>query len=103
MARTELGVKRRCLSCTTAFFDLNRNPILCPKCSAVFQVIELAYSSPRTPRARPAPFMAYAAPAPEAADEVLLVEEEDEAVAEEAEDADETAEPIEEAAELEIG
>ena len=29
-------MKRRCNSCGTKFFDLNRDPIVCPKCMAVF-------------------------------------------------------------------
>lgn len=37
MAKPELGNKRQCLSCGTKFFDLNKDPILCPKCGAVFQ------------------------------------------------------------------
>ncbi len=47
LARAELGRKRRCLSCATAFFDLNHTPILCPKCDEVFQVVELAHSPRR--------------------------------------------------------
>ena len=38
MAKPELGNKRQCLSCGAKFFDLNRDPILCPKCGATFQV-----------------------------------------------------------------
>ena len=40
-----MGAKRRCLTCSAAFFDLNRSPILCPKCGAAFQIVEL----PRNP------------------------------------------------------
>lgn len=36
MAKPELGSKRQCASCSTKFFDLNRNPIVCPKCGTVF-------------------------------------------------------------------
>ena len=36
MTKPELGTKRRCNSCETKFFDLNKNPIVCPKCMAVF-------------------------------------------------------------------
>jgi uncharacterized protein (TIGR02300 family) len=36
VTKPELGTKRRCGSCETKFFDLNRDPILCPKCMAVF-------------------------------------------------------------------
>ncbi|HRJ69468.1 MAG TPA: TIGR02300 family protein [Beijerinckiaceae bacterium] len=38
MAKPELGMKRACLSCGAKFYDLNRDPILCPKCGAQFQV-----------------------------------------------------------------
>jgi uncharacterized protein (TIGR02300 family) len=37
MTKPELGTKRRCSSCETKFFDLNKDPIICPKCSAVFE------------------------------------------------------------------
>lgn len=42
MAKPELGSKRQCESCGAKFFDLNRNPILCPKCGAAFQATGLA-------------------------------------------------------------
>jgi uncharacterized protein (TIGR02300 family) len=78
MTKAELGEKRRCLSCNTPFFDLQRTPIVCPKCAAVFQVVELFRSPGRYAPARPAPFKR-PAPAPlVAADEVLLVEDEEE-------------------------
>ena len=35
MTKPELGTKRRCNSCDTKFFDLNKDPIVCPKCMAV--------------------------------------------------------------------
>ena len=41
MAKPELGMKRQCLSCGAKFYDLNRDPILCPKCGAHFQVQQL--------------------------------------------------------------
>jgi uncharacterized protein (TIGR02300 family) len=53
MIKAERGAKHRCLACSTAFFDLNRAPIVCPKCDEVFQVVELAHSAPRTARALP--------------------------------------------------
>ncbi len=36
MAKAEWGTKRRCLSCSAAFYDLNKSPILCPKCGTEF-------------------------------------------------------------------
>lgn len=38
VAKPELGNKHHCQQCGTKFFDLNRNPVLCPKCGAVQQV-----------------------------------------------------------------
>jgi hypothetical protein len=51
MIREKMGEKRRCLSCNTAFFDLNHTKIVCPKCEAVFVVIEPFRSPPRPPGA----------------------------------------------------
>ena len=36
MTKPELGTKRRCNNCETKFFDLIIDPIVCPKCRAVF-------------------------------------------------------------------
>lgn len=36
MAKPELGLKRICPNCGTKYYDLNRNPILCPRCGAPF-------------------------------------------------------------------
>ncbi|MCS6892583.1 MAG: TIGR02300 family protein [Rhodovarius sp.] len=32
MAKPELGSKRTCVSCGARFYDLMRNPAVCPKC-----------------------------------------------------------------------
>ena len=37
MAKPELGTKRQCQNCGAKFFDLNKGPIVCPKCGTVFQ------------------------------------------------------------------
>ena len=37
MAKPELGVKRQCQNCGAKFFDLNKDPIVCPKCATAFQ------------------------------------------------------------------
>ena len=37
MAKTELGAKRQCQNCGAKFFDMNKDPIVCPKCGTVFQ------------------------------------------------------------------
>ncbi|WP_300301759.1 TIGR02300 family protein [Ferrovibrio sp.] len=47
MAKAEWGTKRRCLSCGAAFYDLNKSPILCPKCGTEFNPEALVKSSRR--------------------------------------------------------
>ena len=37
MAKIELGSKRQCQNCGAKFFDLNKDPIVCPKCGTTFQ------------------------------------------------------------------
>lgn len=32
MVKPELGTKRVCVSCGTRFYDLTKNPAVCPKC-----------------------------------------------------------------------
>jgi uncharacterized protein (TIGR02300 family) len=39
VAKPELGTKRLCGSCGAKFYDLGKDPIVCPKCGTVFQVI----------------------------------------------------------------
>ena len=77
MAKPELGTKRLCGSCSAKFYDLNKTPIVCPKCHTV---VELAI-----PRSRPEPVAARAtapaeeeAAAPEAQEaELISLEEAD--------------------------
>jgi uncharacterized protein (TIGR02300 family) len=37
VAKPELGAKRQCQNCGAKFFDLNKEPIVCPKCGTIFQ------------------------------------------------------------------
>jgi uncharacterized protein (TIGR02300 family) len=37
VAKPELGAKRQCQACGAKFFDLNRDPIVCPRCGTIFQ------------------------------------------------------------------
>ncbi|ACI52645.1 conserved hypothetical protein [Gluconacetobacter diazotrophicus PA1 5] len=32
MAQPTLGTKRVCVSCSARFYDLNKSPVICPKC-----------------------------------------------------------------------
>ena len=44
MVKLELGTKRLCSDCGARFYDLNKDPIVCPKCHTV---LELAAASAR--------------------------------------------------------
>ena len=39
VANPALGTKRLCASCGAKFYDLNKDPIHCPKCGAVYEVV----------------------------------------------------------------
>ena len=61
MAKPDLGTKRLCAGCGAKFYDLNRTPIVCPKCETVFTPVVTA---PRTRPDAAAKAAAAAAPAP---------------------------------------
>ena len=66
MAKPELGTKRLCASCGVKFYDLNKDPIYCPKCGAVYEVV--VATRPVRPVAAPVaprPPVPEEAPAPE--------------------------------------
>ena len=48
MAKPEWGVKRSCQECGARFYDFSRDPIVCPKCEAVFKI----ETSPRNRKAK---------------------------------------------------
>ena len=47
MAKPELGTKRHCGGCGAKFYDLSKDPIVCPKCQTVFVVAPLCAARPR--------------------------------------------------------
>ena len=49
MAKPEWGLKRTCLGCSARFYDMQREPIVCPSCEAEFD--PLAMVRPRRARA----------------------------------------------------
>lgn len=53
MAKPELGTKRLCASCGAKFYDLNHDPITCPKCGVVYEVAPRGGGRPDTSRAAP--------------------------------------------------
>lgn len=38
VAKAELGTKRLCAGCGAKFYDLNKSPIICPKCATVYEI-----------------------------------------------------------------
>ena len=49
MAKPEWGLKRTCLGCGARFYDMQRDPIVCPSCDTEFD--PLALVRPRRARA----------------------------------------------------
>ena len=49
MAKPELGLKRQCMSCGAKFYDLSKDPAVCPKCGTVFQAVAVAMSRVAAP------------------------------------------------------
>src|SRR5262245_9074384 len=47
VAKPELGTKRLCGNCGAKFYDLSKDPIVCPKCHTVLEVAAVS------PRSRP--------------------------------------------------
>ena len=63
VAKPELGTKRLCTNCGAKFYDLSKDPIVCPTCHTVLQLAAV------TSRSRPEPARAQAA-----AEEVVVPE-----------------------------
>ena len=102
MVNSKWGTKRLCLGCGKRFYDMRRDPIVCPACDASFEVSAPA----RTRRQRmPVEPSKVAAPTEVSAEtkDVAVAEFEDSDVLVATDDVDvetKPAEPIENAAEL---
>jgi uncharacterized protein (TIGR02300 family) len=76
VAKPELGIKRICGNCGTKFYDLARDPILCPKCGTVYEITAIPT---RATAAKAAPVAVVVAEEPEpvtpAGAEVISLEE----------------------------
>jgi uncharacterized protein (TIGR02300 family) len=99
MAKPELGLKRVCVSCSTKFYDLTKQPAVCPKCGA-----EQPAEQPRARRAAaplPEEKVKKRAATPDAeGDEVELDDVDAEAGIEDADDLEDEDEAID--AEIEV-
>ena len=117
VAKPELGAKRLCQACGAKYYDLMRDPIVCPKCGATFVAVALVSSAAALRAAKAEAARAKAAKAaddladkPEEADEdldTISLDEADDEVAGAgdkvivAEDEDEETEDAEDATFLE--
>jgi uncharacterized protein (TIGR02300 family) len=97
MAKAEWGTKRRCTSCGAVFYDLKKDPIICPRCNTVHQP-ELLLKPRRgrpeekaPPKPKPVPVEPEVVVAEEAAEEEDFIED----ASELGEDEDDVAEVIE--------
>jgi uncharacterized protein (TIGR02300 family) len=84
VAKPELGTKRLCASCGAKFYDLSKDPIHCPKCGAVYEVVVATRPTrPEPVAAAPAPRAPVpeevAAPEPQEVETVSLEEADAEA------------------------
>jgi uncharacterized protein (TIGR02300 family) len=74
VAKPELGTKRLCAGCGAKYYDLGKDPIVCPKCSTVFEVAPSARARPEAVARAPVPEEEVAAPEVAEAEFVSLEE-----------------------------
>ena len=72
MAQVEWGTKRQCANCGAKFYDLRRDPIVCPRCEAVFEPV-----AARRSRATAAVAVAETSPVVAAQDVEIVIEGKD--------------------------
>ena len=84
MPKAEWGVKRTCPNCEARFYDLQREPILCPECGATFNMDDHGKVSGMRERRAPV------AVAPDDADPLV----EDEALVDEDEEEEDVEDPL---------
>lgn len=91
MAKVEWGARRICPACSTRYYDMKKNPPICPKCGTAFDPETLL----RTRRGRTAEKKPAAAPRPEEMIEELPVAEGEETEDTMIEDAEELGDEVE--------
>ncbi len=50
MPKEEWGTKRTCPKCAVRFYDLNRDPLICPNCGATFDLSSILDTFKKAPR-----------------------------------------------------
>jgi uncharacterized protein (TIGR02300 family) len=53
VTKPELGIKRTCSGCGAKFYDLHKDPIICPKCETVLAPVATTPTRPRPGGRRP--------------------------------------------------
>lgn len=80
MAKPELGNKRLCGNCAAKFYDLGKDPIVCPKCHTVLQLAAVSgRARPEAARAQASAEEEVTAPETQEAEFVSLEEADAEA------------------------
>jgi uncharacterized protein (TIGR02300 family) len=100
VAKPELGTKRLCTNCGAKFYDLNKDPIVCPKCHTALELTAVRRPEPTRPQP-PAAAAEEEVVAPETQEAEFVSLEEADAEAEGKKTGGE-AEVVEEAEEVEI-
>jgi uncharacterized protein (TIGR02300 family) len=100
VAKPELGTKRLCSNCAAKFYDLSKDPIVCPKCETVFTIAPVSSRSRAEPSRAKAPVEEEASVVPETADAEFVSLEEADAEAQGKKGAD--GEAIEGAEDIEV-
>jgi uncharacterized protein (TIGR02300 family) len=91
VSKAELGTKRICGNCSAKFYDLLKNPIVCPKCSTVFV-------PPAATQAKPRRVVDYPRPAAAVVhEEVAEIKDSDETVPDDGKEDKELEEKIDDA------
>ena len=100
MPKPDLGAKRICPACHTPFYDLRKNPAVCPNCGHGFDPSELIRGKRQQRPAVEAPKAAPPPPKPEAAEGEEAAEGDEEAGDEVLEDASDLGEDEEDMGEV---
>ncbi|HAX91654.1 MAG TPA: TIGR02300 family protein [Rhodospirillaceae bacterium] len=87
MAKAEWGLKRVCPQCATRYYDMKKNPPVCPSCGTSFDPDTLTKS--RRHRAAAEEKARKAAPVPEELDDIPVVADEADDVIEDIDELDE--------------
>jgi uncharacterized protein (TIGR02300 family) len=103
VAKAELGAKRECQSCGTKYYDLGKEPPVCPRCGTVFSATAPKASAAPVekpkPKPKPEPRVAPVAAEGDEAEPIVadeeaeFVDDEEEFVEEEAEEEEAPFEP----------